>query len=63
MNKYNRSSAGQFYPQKKAAEATASEGTRQNANVQGNGRVVAEKVCGNDRNLPKSGKSPVGRQA
>ena len=33
-NKYSRSGAGQFYPQKQAAEATASEGTRQNANVQ-----------------------------
>ncbi len=33
-NKSSRSGAGQFYPQKQAAEATASEGTRQNANVQ-----------------------------
>lgn len=33
-NKYNRSKAGQFYPQKQAAEASASTGTRQNANVQ-----------------------------
>lgn len=33
-NKYNRSRAGQFYPQKQAAEASAPTGTRQNANVQ-----------------------------
>lgn len=33
-NKYNRSRAGQFYPQKQAAEASAPIGTRQNANVQ-----------------------------
>ena len=33
-NKYNRSKAGQFYQQKQAAETSASEGTRQNANVQ-----------------------------
>ena len=33
-NKYNRSKAGQFYPQEQAVEASASEGTRQNANVQ-----------------------------
>ncbi len=33
-NKYNRSRAGQFYPQKQAAEASVSEGARQNANVQ-----------------------------
>ena len=33
-NRYNRSRAGQFYPQKQAAEAFAPEGTRQNANVQ-----------------------------
>ena len=33
-NKYNRSKAGQFYPQKQAAEASAPAGARQNANVQ-----------------------------
>ena len=33
-NKCNRSRAGQFCPQKQAAEAPAPEGTRQNANVQ-----------------------------
>ena len=33
-NKYNRSRAGQFCPQKQAAEAPAPAGTRQNANVQ-----------------------------
>ena len=33
-NKYNKSRAGQFYTQKKAAEAPAPAGTRQNANVQ-----------------------------
>ena len=33
-NKYNRSRAGQFYPQKQAAEESAPAGTRQNANVQ-----------------------------
>lgn len=33
-NKYNRSKAGQFYPQKQAAEESAPAGTRQNANVQ-----------------------------
>ena len=33
-NKYNRSKADQFYQQKQAAETSASEGTRQNANVQ-----------------------------
>ena len=33
-NKYNRSKVGQFYPQKQAAEVSASTGTRQNANVQ-----------------------------
>ena len=32
--KYNRSKAGQFYPQKQAVEASTSAGTRQNANVQ-----------------------------
>lgn len=34
MNKYNKSRAGQFCQQKQAAEASASEGTWQNANVQ-----------------------------
>ena len=33
-NKYNRSRAGQFYPQKQAAEESAPGGARQNANVQ-----------------------------
>ena len=33
-NKYNRSRTGQFYPQKQAAEESAPESTRQNANVQ-----------------------------
>ena len=33
-NKYNRSRAGQFCPQKQAAEAPVPAGTRQNANVQ-----------------------------
>ncbi|MBD5514487.1 MAG: hypothetical protein HDR06_07490 [Lachnospiraceae bacterium] len=33
-NKYNRSKVGQFYPQKQAAEESASEGIRQNTNVQ-----------------------------
>ena len=33
-NKYNRSRAGQFCPQKQAEEAPAPESTRQNANVQ-----------------------------
>ena len=33
-NKYNRSKVGPFYPQKQAAEASASENTRQNADVQ-----------------------------
>ncbi len=33
-NKYNKSKAGQFYPQKQAAEESDSTGTRQNANVQ-----------------------------
>ena len=33
-NKYNSSKAGQFYLQKQAAEVSASEGARQNANVQ-----------------------------
>ena len=33
-NKQNRSNAGQFYLKKQAAEASASEATRQNANVQ-----------------------------
>ncbi len=33
-NKYNRSRGGQFYLQKQAAEKSAPEGTRQNANVQ-----------------------------
>ena len=33
-NKYNRSRAGQFCPQKQAAEESAPAGTRQNANVQ-----------------------------
>ena len=33
-NKYNRSRIGQFYPQKQAAEESAPESTRQNANVQ-----------------------------
>ena len=33
-NKYNRSKAGQFYPQKHVAEASAPAGTRQNASVQ-----------------------------
>ncbi len=33
-NKYNKSKTGQFYPQKLVAEASASTGTRQNANVQ-----------------------------
>ena len=33
-NKYNRSRAGQFCPQKQMAEAPAPAGTRQNANVQ-----------------------------
>lgn len=34
MNKYNKSRAGQFCQEKQAAEASASEGTWQNANVQ-----------------------------
>lgn len=33
-NKYNRSKAGQFFQQKQAAEASAPEGAKQNANVQ-----------------------------
>lgn len=33
-NKYNKSKVEQFYHQKQAAEASASTGTRQNANVQ-----------------------------
>ena len=33
-NKYNRSRAGQFYPQRQVAEESAPESTRQNANVQ-----------------------------
>ena len=33
-NKYNKSKAGQFYLQKQAAEASAPESARQNANVQ-----------------------------
>lgn len=33
-NKYNKSKAGQFYPQKQAAEASTPVGTRQNTNVQ-----------------------------
>ena len=33
-NRYNKSNAGQFYQQKQAAEAFASESTRQNADVQ-----------------------------
>lgn len=33
-NKYNRSRAGQFYPQKQAAEGSAPEGSKQDANVQ-----------------------------
>ena len=33
-NQYNRSRAGQFCPQKQAAEESAPEGTRQNADVQ-----------------------------
>ena len=33
-NKYNKSIAGRFCPQKQAAEASAPGGTRQNANVQ-----------------------------
>lgn len=34
MNQYNRTRAGQSYPQKQAAEESVPEGTRQNANVQ-----------------------------
>ena len=33
-NKHNKSRVGQFYPQKQAAEVSAPEDTRQNANVQ-----------------------------
>ena len=33
-NRYNKSNAGQFYLQKQAAETSASESTKQNANVQ-----------------------------
>ena len=33
-NRYNRSRAGQFYPQKQAAEESAPGSARQNANVQ-----------------------------
>ena len=33
-NKHNKSRFGQFYPQKQAAEVSAPEDTRQNANVQ-----------------------------
>jgi len=32
-NKHNKSRVGQFYPQKQAAEVSAPEDTRQNANV------------------------------
>ena len=33
-NRYNKSNAGQFYQQKRAIDESASESTRQNANVQ-----------------------------
>ena len=33
-NRYNKSNVGQFYLRKQTAEASASESTRQNANVQ-----------------------------
>ncbi len=33
-NKHNKSRVGQFYPQKQAAEVSAPQDTRQNANVQ-----------------------------
>lgn len=34
-NKYSKSRAGQFYPQKQAAEASVPKSARRNANVQG----------------------------